>query len=443
MSPGADPPAPALELEGVSVRYGERIGLESFDLAVAPGEFLALCGPNGSGKTTLMRAALGFLSPERGRVRLFGHAVSELSIRERAHRVAWVPQEEPLREDVPLGEYVLYGRYAFHGPLDGPTEEERAQVEGLLSDVGLADRAHDGVLSLSGGERQRAILARALAQATPLLLLDAPTAHLDIGHQLDLLDRVRALARTRRVTVVAALHDLNLAARFADRLVVLSRGRRVADGPPSEVLSEELLARVWGVSADLARDARTGVPYLVPHLLAPSPPRVDSPFAGPIHVVGGGGAAAPILRRLTDAGYRVTTGALHLLDTDEEVAEALGLPSAIESPFAPLGAAARAQHERLLAAARVIVVAPFAVGPANLANLEDLRAHVGKTPTYLLRTPPLAARDFTEGRATRVYAELLGGGAREVDDLPALLAAIRAELERSGAGPGSATGPTG
>ncbi len=428
----ADSAPPALALRGTTVRYGDRVGIERVDLSVARGEFVALTGPNGSGKTTVMRAALGFLPPSEGSVELFGRPVGTLSIRQRARSVAWVPQEESLRDNISLLEYVLYGRYPFHSFLDRETAAERARVRELLHTLALEDRAEDGVLSLSGGERQRAILGRALAQETPLLLLDEPTSHLDIGHQLDLLHRVRVRARSTGVAIVAALHDLNLAARFADRIVVLSRGHRVADGPPTTVLSEDLLARVWGVDADLAVDRRTGLPYLIPRRIASERPRgAPSPFIGPVHVVGGGGAAAPFLRELSERGYRVTAGALHLLDTDAEVADALGVPCAIESPFAPLGEEVRARHRALLAGAKAIVVVPFAVGPSNLANLEDLRSFVAEVPTFLLTRPPIRERDFADGRAQAVYAELVAAGAIEVDDRAALLEGLEREVPRS------------
>ncbi len=423
---------PPLVVRRTTVRYGDRVGVQDLDLAVGAGEFVALTGPNGSGKTTVLRAVLGFLSPTQGSVEVFGRPVEALSIRERARTIAWVPQEESLRDDVPLEEYVLYGRYPFHSFLDRETPAERAGVRALLRELALEDRARDGVLSLSGGERQRAVLARALAQETPLLLLDEPTSHLDIGHQLDLLSRVRARTRATGVAVVAALHDLNLAARFADRIVVLSHGRRVADGTPSAVLSVELLARVWGVGADLERDRRTGLPYLVPHQISVAPASSEPPASlGPVHVVGGGGAAAPILRRLVDAGYLVTAGALHLLDSDTEIAQALGVPTALESPFAPLGEEVRSRHRALLSRAKVITVAPFAVGPSNLANLEDVGPFVARTPTYLLRSPPIRERDFAEGRAEVAYGELLRAGAHEVDDLAGLMRELARALPNS------------
>jgi iron complex transport system ATP-binding protein len=420
---------PAVVVRGLDVRFGERRALAGVDLEVPVGQFVALAGPNGSGKSTLLRAILGFVAADRGAVELFGNPVGELSIRGRARRAAWVPQSEVLRDDVPLLDYVQYGRYPYHGPLDADTEADREIARRVLGEVGLLDRARDGILSISGGERQRAVLARALAQEAPLLLLDEPTTHLDIAHQIDLLSRVRRLATDGRVTVVAALHDLNLAARYADRIVVLSRGRRVADGSPTAVLSTDLLARVWGVDAELGIDRASGLPFLVPRrLVDDAPPATASLTLGPVHVVGGGGAAAPVLRALVDAGFRVTTGALNMLDSDAETAEALGVVAAVEGPFAPLGPAVRERHRALLAEARAIVVAPFAVGPTNLANLEDVRPFLGHAAVFVLRPATGVELDFAGGTATAARKALVEGGAVELDDVSSAVRAVSAAL---------------
>lgn len=434
--------APALRLDGLSVRYGDRSALREVDVAITPGEVVALAGPNGSGKTTLIRSVLGLVPSATGRVELLGSVAADLTIRERALRVAWVPQGESARDNVRLRDYVLYGRYAHRPGWGGVSRRDLEVADRALADAGLGDRASDGILSISGGERQRAILARALAQETPLLLLDEPTTHLDIGHQLDLLGRVRALARERRVTVVAALHDLNLAARFSDRIVVLSRGRVFADGPPDAVLSEDLLARVWGVAADLRHDPRTGAPYLLPHrVLSGADEGAAVPGAGPVHVVGGGGAAGPILRRLSDEGFRLTAGAQHLLDSDTETAEALGVPMAVEVPFAPLGDEVRARNRRLLESARAIVVSRFPVGPSNLANLEDILPFAGRTPILVLRRAPVPTWDFTGGRATELVQRLERAGARGVDDGDALVAELRRVLRPTTEPASTSAGP--
>jgi iron complex transport system ATP-binding protein len=271
------------------------------------------------------------------------------------------------------------------------------------------------------------------------VLLDEPTTHLDIGHQLDLLHRVRELVHGRGLTAVAALHDLNLAARYADRIVVLARGRQVADGPPREVLSGDLLARVWGVDAEVRVDARSGLPYLVPRRLVTYPASPSAQVPGTVHVVGGGGSASAILRALAERGFHLSTGVLHLLDTDTETAEALGVPTAVEAPFAPVGPIVRARHRELLQRASAIVVAPFVVGPSNLANLEDLRPFAGVLPIFLLSRPSIGQRDFCAGAATTVYGELRARGAIEVDDPETLAERLRSVLTSRAA----ATAPLG
>ncbi len=431
---------PALRLEGLTVNYGRRPALRGVDLRVERGEMMALAGPNGSGKTTLIRAVLGLLPVDAGMIEILGAPLASLPVRERARRIAWVPQEEAARDNVRLADYVEYGRYAHRDAWSGELDGDRRAVERALASSGLTERAGDGILTLSGGERQRATLARALAQAAPILLLDEPTSHLDIGHQLDFLGRVRDLARAGEVTVIAAMHDLNLAARFTDRVVVLSRGRRVADGPPGEILSEELLLRVWGVVAERRIEPKTGVPYLIPQRLVAAPaPGAALAGWGPVHVVGGAGAATPILRLLADEGARLTVGTLNLLDSDAQTAEQLGIPSAIEAPFAPLGPEARQRNAILLGAARAIVVAAFPVGPSNLPNLDDVAPYVGRVPVFLAAEPPIAARDWTGGRAAEAWESLRAAGATVFRTPVELMAGLR----KSAGAPGVEDRPQG
>ncbi|HYB63162.1 MAG TPA: ATP-binding cassette domain-containing protein [Thermoplasmata archaeon] len=416
----------ALGLDAVTVRYGERVALHSVSLRVPAGEVLALAGPNGSGKSTLLRAAAGLEPTAGGTVRLGGEGLSSLPFRRRAQHVGWMPQEEPTGDNLRTLDYVLYGRFPHVPPLATESAADRAAADRALALAGATELRDRRVWELSGGERQRVRLARVLAQEAPLLLLDEPTSHLDIGHQLDVLERVRAIARGAKVGVVLALHDLNLAARFADRIVVLHRGRIVADGRPPEVLSSRLLLEVWGIASELRYDERTRLPYLIPRSVG-APPPVPPPAPGGrprVHVMAGGGSGAQLLRLLVERGFAVTAGALPLFDSDTEVAEELRVPSALEVPFAPISSATREQVRAFLADADAVVVAPFPVGPSNLANLEELRALPRPIGVVLLRHPVGRPWDFTDGVATTIRAELLARGATEaetVDDVERLL----------------------
>jgi len=427
----AGSPPTGLRFSHVSVAYGARAAVRDVSFSVAPGEVVALAGPNGSGKSSLLRAAVG-LAPRTAGVVLVGSSEQlPERPRERAVRVAWMPQDEPGGENVPLEEYVGYGRYARTPQWSLPSAADRAAVLAAIEAVDLGEFCGRGMAELSGGERQRARLARTLAQEAPVLLLDEPTAHLDIGHQLDVLGRIRRYAAERRLSVVVALHDLNLAARFMDRVAVLSRGRLVAVGRPSEILSPALLEEVWGVLAELRRDARTGEPYLLPRL---APPVGEVRPAGPrrrVHVVAGGGSGAGLLRTLFEQGFDLSTGVLPLFDTDTECARELSVPAAIELPFAPIGDDALRHLDQLLGAADAIVVAAFPVGPTNVANLVRLRSWVGRRPVALLAQPPGARWDYADGTATAVREELVTLGAVVLPDP----AAVVGWLARLGARP--------
>jgi iron complex transport system ATP-binding protein len=239
---------PALDVRGLGVRLGSSADtLAGVTFRVARGEAVALVGPNGAGKTTLLRALAG-LVPHTGIALLDGWPVRAFDARERARRVALVRQQTALGVDFTVREVVALGRAPHVGWAARLGVRDEAAIEAALVAADLADLAGRSVRRLSGGEQQRVALAQALAQDAPILLLDEPTAHLDVRHQIDLLARTRALADAGR-TVVAALHDLDRAAGFAGRLLVLHRGRLVADGPPAAVLTPDLLAAVFGVRA--------------------------------------------------------------------------------------------------------------------------------------------------------------------------------------------------
>ncbi len=268
--------APSLELRGVSAGYGAaRPVLSNVDVAVAPGEVVALIGPNGSGKSTLLRVASRVLRPTKGQALLGGDELWRLSARDAARRLAVVPQATELPFGMTVSEMVALGRTPHLQGLFGPGARDRAAVEGALAATDTGDFASRFVDELSGGERQRVVLARALAQEPRILLLDEPTANLDLRHQVAILDLVRGLAQQQGLSVLAAIHDLQLAALYADRVALLAGGRIVADGPPERVLDAALLEGVFGQSVTLAPHPTHGVPLvaLVPNGQARRVPR--------------------------------------------------------------------------------------------------------------------------------------------------------------------------
>jgi len=257
---------PVLEARSLGFRHHEAAAplFDGLSLALAAGEFASIIGPNGSGKTTLLRVLSGMVLPSAGEVRLDGRAIQDILPSERARRVAVVFQETQVLFNFSVLEIALMGRAPHLGSwgLERPVDFDAARA--ALRDMDLIDLEDRPLQELGSGERQRALLARALAQEAHILLLDEPTAFLDLKHRLQIYDILARLNRDRGLTVVATSHDLNLAARYGSRLVVMHRGRVAADGPPAAVLTTGLIREVYETETRIERDTTTGTPFVVP-----------------------------------------------------------------------------------------------------------------------------------------------------------------------------------
>jgi iron complex transport system ATP-binding protein len=253
-----------LEVRGLKVSYGERLVIDGLDLTVASGEVVGLVGPNGCGKTTLLRAVTGLAPTLAGEMLIGGSPASELSARQLARTVAVVPQTATLPVGYTAAEVVLMGRTAHLGffEQEGPDDYRRArEALGRVGALALLDRPVD---ELSGGERQNVLLARALAQAPRLLLLDEPTANLDIGYQACVAALMRELARDDGIAVLATVHDLTLASLYCDRIALMANGRVLVDGAPSEVLTQANIRAAYGSDVVVLERPRLPGPVVLP-----------------------------------------------------------------------------------------------------------------------------------------------------------------------------------
>jgi iron complex transport system ATP-binding protein len=384
-----------LELCNTELGYRRHTVVNSLDVEVNAGEIVGIIGPNGSGKSTILKAMCGLLQPYSGQARLEGIELSKISRSELAQKVGMVPQAPSLPHTFTLMEMVLMGRYPHLGLLRYESKRDIEIVCNAMERTGVISLSERRMGEVSGGEKQRAIIARALAQEPRFLLLDEPTAHLDIQHQLEIMELVRSLADSG-LGVVVALHDFSLAGRYCHRLVLLKDGSIFREGPPQAVLTTDNIKQVFGVVAMIYDD------------LSPGPIVVNAALSRPasndgqrhIHLIGGGGSATGIMQELHMAGYYLTAGVLHHGDTDLSTARALGIETIVVPPFAEIDDESHRLNLQLVSQCDCCVVTNSAFGRGNVRNLE---AAASTRQLMIVDETPISNRDFTGGQATEVY----------------------------------------
>ncbi|MDK2974089.1 MAG: cobalamin transport system ATP-binding protein [Methanofollis sp.] len=411
--------------EDLGVSYGDTRVLEAISIAVNEGSFIGILGPNGCGKTTLLRALSRIIDPAVGTVTIDGMDIAGYSFRELATILGAVPQETAVTFDFTVEEIVQMGRHPYLGRLSSMDEEDYAAYRHAMDLTNTAYLADRLITEISGGERQRVLIARALAQTPRVLLLDEPTSHLDINHQIEILSIIRGL--TPGVTVISVFHDINLAAYFCDTIVLMERARIAAVGAPAAVITDLNIRTVFGVDMIVRTHPLTGRPYTVPRY--DPGPVVEQPLQ--VHVVCGGGTGAETLYALRSAGHEVTAGVLSANDSDCTTADGLGIRVIRELPFAPISPASLKEYSALLDVSDAVVVTGMPVGPGNIDNLRELGNHAGLL--IFLLSPGEAGtadQDYTGGEATSLFEGLLNRGAVQAGSVPELvnrLATLRAD----------------
>ena len=418
---------PRLIARKVQIRYDAQAApvVTALSLALEPGVLTGMVGPNGSGKSSLLRALSRALKPSGGAVLLAGRDLyAACSARDSAQAISVLPQDTSVSLDFSVRDIVRMGR-APHlppRPFASETSADEQIVTDALRAAGVEPLAERPVTTLSGGERQRVLLARALAQQPQILLLDEPTASLDLRHQSEALTLARNLAHDKGLAVFAVLHDVNLASAYCDHLILLSEGEVAASGTPAEVLTAENLAKVYGAQVWVRPHPLTGRPLVLSlPALTPISPAAERPR---VHVICGGGTGAGLLTALHRLGYPLTAACLHAGDPDADAARLLGIPFASEDAFSLLSYAALEQAAQLARTAEIAVLTEVPFGQGNLANLEAaLSLRRAGLPVLCLHSSGsfAASRDFAGGAAQKLWSALLASGAVALPDEKAVL----------------------
>nr|WP_121742986.1 heme ABC transporter ATP-binding protein [Natronorubrum halophilum] len=401
------PDPAAISVDNCSLSFGDLSVLENVSLTVEPGEFVGFVGPNGAGKTTLLRAISGALEPAAGTVSIGDSDIHAIPSKASSRLVSVVPQDTTLSFSFPVRDVVEMGRHPHRSRFSAPTRRDQQAVERALERTRTNDLADRPIDEVSGGQRQRVVLARAIAQETPALLLDEPTGSLDINHQVETLELVRELVEEGR-TVCAAIHDLDLAARYCDRLVMLADGEIYRSGPPGDVLTGDSLAAVFDATATVTPNPITGTETVT----ALSDRRRNGADDGPdgralrdgrLHVLGTGTRAAGVLARLetADAGLEVSVGPVTRGDTTAETARSLEVDRIEVPPFESLSESDLMIFENRVSEADVTVLADPEIGTGGTGSQQLLEAVDGTNTPIVEATPETVLEAVGDALANR------------------------------------------
>lgn len=390
-----------LKIHGITVAYDGEPILKDFTLEIGEGELVGIIGPNGSGKTTLLRTIARLLKPIKGTVFLDERDLQSMSVGEIARNIAVVPQEDTPLFSLTVFDVVAMGRTAYCSPWGGLSKDDLNAIEEAMAQTETAPLAMRVITELSGGERKRVMIARALAQCPRILLLDEPTANLDLKYQLEVIELIRRLNMEHGTTVITVLHDLNLASLIADKLILInSSGRIHALGTPEEVITQRNIQEAYGAPVVVSRHPLTGKPSVT--LLER---RIVLKPQLRIHIICGGGSAGEILSLLSRSGCTISVGALNRGDSDWEAAKALGATVIEEAPFMPISERAYRETCRAISRSEIVLITDVPFGFGNLLNLQAvLDAAVGRV--FIMRPEEFHKRDFTNGEATKLLKRL-------------------------------------
>ncbi len=385
-----------LTLENISVSLQDTQILDSITTSFPSGEFAGLIGPNGAGKTTLLRTINGRLSPRSGTITVSGDRIDSLSSRELGKRIATVQQTTNLSFDFSVRQIVEMGRHP-HQSRFTYRQSTPDIIDWALERTAITHLEDRPITDISGGERQRVLIARALAQDTTVLLLDEPTANLDINHQIRTLELARSLVSSEGKTVIAAIHDLDLAARFCDTLYLLDNNKLIAEGPPASVLTPQHIESAFDTDVSINPNPITGTPSVT------ATHRVPDEKDLTIHVIGGSGSATSLLYELHQRGYTVTAGIHYETDPEQTAADHLGIDTVTAPPYTTLSPTPRSHAKSLISDADLTVLANLPIGPHNHTNLT-----LANTATNLVvvEDTPFTTRNAAGEDAATTYHRL-------------------------------------
>ncbi len=387
-----------IQFNDVKTGYGDKEIIKGLSNDIKKGEFVDLIGSNGAGKSTLLKAVSGINPLDGGTITIQGKDNASLTPRDRAKEVAVVPQSFDVDYDFTVRDIVMMGRNPYIGPRDRESDEDRGIVEDALKRTDTLKFADRYFNTLSGGERQKVILARAIAQQTDIILLDEPTSALDLHRQIEVMELIEELNKNG-VTVLAVLHDLNLAARYCSRMLLINDGNIIADGTPKEVMTQKNLKQIY----DMKMIIRNNPLFNKPEVIPVSVLKEEQTGKGKkVHLIAGAETATYVIEKLDNKGFTMSAGVVPKGSADYETLSGLGIETITVNPFSPVTIDLQRKNLDLAKDADYIFIADIPFGEMNILNLLDLESLDGEIYIH----EHALKSDFTDGRLKKRIDEI-------------------------------------
>lgn len=400
--------SPIIDVREIKYRYASQLVLNNISFSVQDGEIICIMGPNGSGKTTILKLISKVLRPEAGSIWLMGRDIGSMKHREIAKIIGVVPQGASVAFPFTVREVVLMGRSPHLGLFQIERESDMHIADNAMALTDTLELAHRNIDELSGGEHQRAIIARALAQEPKVLLLDEPTSFLDINHQIEIFDLIKRLNGEKGLTVIIVSHDLNMAAEYCDRILLMKNGQVYIFGSPRETITKEHIREVYDANVAVMDNIVTGAPYIIP--LSQFMSKKYHKHNQKIHIICGGGSGAKLMRLLAIEGYQISSGVLNIGDTDYQLAKSLGIEVVEENPFSHIGEPSHLKNIDLIKNANTVILARVPIGMGNLKNMNAARIALDEGKKLII-FDGFEGMDYTDGKATEIFNYLKNKGA--------------------------------
>ena len=407
-----------LEVEKIEFGYSENLVLNGIDFSIERGKFISIIGPNGSGKSTLLKTLNNLYIPTCGSIKIDGKDINSFKKRDLAKEIALVPQDTSIDYDFSVEDIVLMGRHPYKKRFERENEDDYSIAREAMELTNTIKFSKKSIREISGGERQRVIIAKALAQNPRIILLDEPTSNLDINHQIDILNLLKKLNRERNTTVILVIHDINLAARYSDEIILVNKGRILSKGRPEDVISLKNIEETYNMKVAIEANKYTNSLYLTP---IETNRKKKNKKIEKVHIISGGGSGQDIINFLYTENVNMSLGVLNVGDTDWSHGKSLGLKVIEEAPFTGIQEKNHKRNILEILNSQIVIIGNVPIGNGNLKNLEAAKiALENNIPVYYFNEYDKYF-DYTEGRALKLIEEMKALGLKSVKTIEELL----------------------